>query len=142
MCIIPASVYFVGANLKSYVENILKKELFYLNLEPDGVSNYIDDYFKKIGNDTVSSLKWKILYYSNSNWENSGRIYDLVKYYLLSSDFFINKTDENKTVNYLGLFNSYKSPMPNPYSFILYPPNTVEEPGKVRHFKKITDNGQ
>lgn len=128
LCIIPASLYFIGSDLKKYVGLILKRELFYLKLEPEGLSFYIEDYFKAINNDTVSTLKWKILYYTKSNWEKSDSIRDLIKYYLLSSDFFINKTDESKPVNYLGLFNSYKSPIPNPYSFVLYPPADIREP--------------
>lgn len=128
MFITPASLYFIAPGLKKYATLVLKKELYYLKLEPEGVSTYVNDYFKAIGNDMVSTIKWKILYYSNSNWEKSDRIRDLIKYYLLSSDFFINKTDESKPVNYLGFFNSYKSPMPNPYSFVLYPPSDIAEP--------------
>ncbi|MBB5436366.1 hypothetical protein HDC92_000030 [Pedobacter sp. AK017] len=127
LCIIPASLYVIGSDLKTYAALILKKELFYLKLEPKGFSVYIEDYFKFIKNDTVATLKWKILYYTNANWEKSDSIRDLIKYYLLSSDFFINKTDESKTVNYLGLFNSYKSPIPNPYSFVLYPPDEIKD---------------
>ncbi|WEK21221.1 MAG: hypothetical protein P0Y49_08710 [Candidatus Pedobacter colombiensis] len=128
MSIIPASLYFMESGLKKYVTLILRRELFYLKLESEGVSRYVDDYFKATRNDMVSTLKWKILYYSNSNWKKSDRIGNLIKYYLLSSDFFINKTDESKLVNYLGLFNSYKSPVPNPYSFVLYPPNDIADP--------------
>ncbi len=128
VCIIPPSLYFIAPELKTYAKKVLEKELFYLKLEPEGVSRYIDDYFRNNGNDTVSVLKWKALYYLKSNWKKSDRIRDLIKYYLLSSDFFINKTDETKVVNYLGLFNSYKSPIPNPYSFVLYPPSVVGEP--------------
>lgn len=128
LCIIPASLYIVSSDLKKYVALILERELFYLKLEPVGLSAYIEDYFKAIKNDTVSSLKWKILFYTKSNWKKSDSIRDLIKYYLLSSDFFINKTDESKIVNYLGLFNSYKSPVPNPYSFVLYPPDEIPDP--------------
>jgi len=107
---------------------VLKKELYYLKLEPKGVERYIEDYFNATGNNMVSTLKWKVLFYKNAGWENSSHISDLIKYYLLSSDFFINKTDESKLVNYLGLFNSYKSPFPNPYSYVLYPPSEIGEP--------------
>lgn len=130
MCVIPASIYFISTDLKKYAEKILKRELYYLKLDDAGVSKYIVDYFNAIGNDMVATFKWKVLYYTNSNWEKSDRIRDLIKYYLLSSDFFINKTDESKIVKYLGLFNSYKSPVPNPYSFILYPPSDAEEQKK------------
>ncbi|WP_316810281.1 hypothetical protein [Pedobacter heparinus] len=128
LCLIPASLYVVGSDLKKYAALILKRELHYLKLEPEGFSAYIEDYFKSIKNDTVTTLKWKILYYTKSNWEKSDSVRDLIKYYLLSSDFFINKTDETKVVNYLGMFNSYKSPVPNPYSFVLYPPDQIPEP--------------
>lgn len=107
---------------------ILKKELSYLKLEPEGLEKYVDDYFKATGNDVLSSVKWKTLYYLKSDWKKSDRIADLVKYYLLSSDFFIHRTDESKEVHYLGLFNSYKSPVPNPYSYVLYPPSEIREP--------------
>lgn len=125
MCFIPPSLYFLAPGIKTYAESILKKELSYLKLEPAGVRKYIDDYFQATGNDTLSVLKWKVLYYLNSSWDKSDRIRDLLKYYLLSSDFFINKTDEKKEVHYLGLFNSYKSPVPNPYSFVLYPASEI-----------------
>jgi len=127
MCLIPPALYFVAPGVKEYACVILKRELYYLKLEPKGVVSFVDDYFKATGNDLLSNLKWKGLFYLKSGWDKSDRVRDLLKYYLLSSDFFINKTDESKTVNYLGLFNSYKSPMPNPYSFILYPPSDIKE---------------
>ena len=128
MCVIPPSLYFIAPGLKKYATLVLKKELYYLKLEPKGVERYIEDYFNATGNNMVSTLKWKVLFYKNAGWENSSHISDLIKYYLLSSDFFINKTDESKLVNYLGLFNSYKSPFPNPYSYVLYPPSEIGEP--------------
>lgn len=128
MFFIPPSLYFIAPGLKKYATLVLKKELYYLKLEPKGLEKYIEDYFNATGNDTISTLKWKVLYYKNAGWKDSSRISELIKYYLLSSDFFINKTDEGKVVHYLGLFNSYKSPVPNPYSFVLYPPSEVGEP--------------
>lgn len=128
LCIVPASLYIISSDLKKSAALILKRELHYLKLEPAGFSAYIEDYFKSIGNDTVATLKWKVLYYTKTSWEKSDSVRDLIKYYLLSSDFFINKTDESKVVNYLGMFNSYKSPVPNPYSFVLYPPDQVPDP--------------
>lgn len=128
MVMIPPALYFIAPGIKTYAELILKKELYYLKMEPNGVTQFVTDYFAATGNDTVSIAKWKLLYYLKSGWEKSDRISDLMKYYLLSSDFFIHKMDESKVVNYLGLFNSYRSPMPNPYSFVLYPPATIPAP--------------
>lgn len=128
MFMIPPALYFIAPGIKAHAELILRKELYYLTLEPNGLTQFIADYFAATGNDTVAAAKWKLLYYLKSGWEKSDRISDLMKYYLLSSDFFIHKMDESKVVNYLGLFNSYKSPMPNPYSFVLYPPSTIPDP--------------
>lgn len=91
-------------------------------LEEGSVESFVDDYFEYTKNDTVTRLKWKTMYYLNIGPEKSNLILELVKYYLLSSNFFINKTDEHKLVKYLGLYSPYKSPLPNPFSFILYPP--------------------
>lgn len=124
MCLIPSSLYYIAPEVKKYAVSILKRELYYLKLDPEGVRKYVEDYFDAIGNDTVSKLKWKMLYYFRADWRTSDRIKELMKYFLLSSDFFINRTDENKIVNYLGLFNSYRSPIPNPYSFVIYSPGS------------------
>lgn len=106
---------------------MIEKELYYLKLAPGGVAKYVDDYFAATGNDTVSTIKWKVTYYLRLNYEKSDRLRDLIRYFLLSTDFFINKTDESKVVNYLGLYSPYTSPIPNPYSFVLYPPESIKD---------------
>lgn len=128
MVIIPSSLYYVSPGVKQYAAKVIEKELNYLKLESGSVGKYVDDYFQATGNNMVSTLKWKMLYYLRYNWEESTAIYDLVKYYLLSTDFFIHKMDENREIHYLGLYSPYKSPVPNPYSFIIYPPSAIGEP--------------
>jgi len=128
LCIVPPSLYYVAPGTHEYALKLIKKELYYLNITPGSAEKYVEDYFNKLGNDTVSTLKWKTTYYLRLNYEKSERIRDLIKYFLLSSDFFIHKTDESKPVNYLGLYSPYTSPIPNPYSFIIYPPATIKEP--------------
>lgn len=46
---------------------------------------------------------------------------DIVGDFLLSTDFFINKMDASKTVNYIGLYNPYLRPCSNPFSNLYYP---------------------
>lgn len=120
--LIPVSLYQLSPEIQNYAIRIIKEELYYLKLDSSGVHQFVNDYFQARENNLNESLKWKLAYFLKLDWRRSGRISDLIKYYLLSSDFFINKTDESKIVNYLGLFNSYKSPVPNPYSFVIYPP--------------------
>ncbi|RYE18905.1 MAG: hypothetical protein EOP45_13415 [Sphingobacteriaceae bacterium] len=90
-------------------------------LDKAGVSNYIKDYFKNGSNNVMANVKWKVLYYSRSDSNNSNNINDLLRYYLLSTDFFLNQMDVSKPVNYIGIFDPYKSPIANPYSYILLP---------------------
>ena len=127
MCFIPPALYFVAPGVKKYAALSIEKELHYLKLAPGSVASFVEDYFRLIGNDTVSALKWKTTYYLGLSYDQSDRLRDLIKYYLLSSDFFINKTDERKVVNYLGIYSPYKSPVPNPYSFVIYPPESIKE---------------
>lgn len=127
MVIIPSSLYFISPGVKEFAAKLILKELYYLKLEPGSVSRYVNEYFSANANNMVDTLKWKMLYYLRFNWEKSNAIYDLVKYYLLSTDFFIYKMDENREVKYLGLYSPYKSPVPNPYSFIIYPPSSIPE---------------
>ena len=125
--IIPASVYFVSGSVSEYAVLLIKKQLDYLKLEPGIVEQYVHDYFQN-SNNAMMRLKWKSTYYLNISCENSNTLKDLIKYFLLSTDFFINKMDETKTVKYLGLYSPYKSPVPNPFAYTLYPPNLVPNP--------------
>ncbi|MEX2335733.1 MAG: hypothetical protein WD555_00505 [Fulvivirga sp.] len=46
---------------------------------------------------------------------------DIVGDFLLSTDFFLNKMDKHKTVNYISLYNPYSRPCSNPFSNLYYP---------------------
>ena len=118
--LIPTGLYFASPKLKKYAEKLIFTELSYLKLDPKGVTTFVDDYFKAYDNSFFSAIKWKTYYYLNTGTHQSDNLFQLVRAYLLSSDFFLNKTDTEKTVKYLGMFNPYKSQVPNPYSYILY----------------------
>lgn len=123
MVAIPPSLYFVSPGIKKYAAKLIEKELSYLKLDKTGVDNYINDYFKNGSNNVMANVKWKVLYYGGRNSNNSNNINDLVRYYLLSTDFFLNQMNVRKTVKYLGIFDPYKSPIANPFSYILQPIN-------------------
>ncbi len=124
--VIPAAVYFMNGSVHQYACLLIEKQLKYLKLEDGSVEKYVNDYFQN-ANDAILRMKWKTMYYLNTTWEESNTLKDLIKYYLLSTDFFINKMDESKVVNYLGLYNPYKSPIPNPFAYTLYPPSVVKD---------------
>ena len=128
LCIVPPALYYIAPGTQEYALKVLKKELNYLKIAPGSMEKYVVDYFNRLGNDTLSTLKWKTTYYLQLNYEKSDRVRDLIKYFLLSSDFFINKTDESKLVHYVGLYSPYTSAIPNPYSFIIWPAADIKEP--------------
>jgi hypothetical protein len=128
MVVIPPALYFLAPGVKEYAVQLIKKELYYLKLAHGSAEKYVEDYFNVRKNDLVSNLKWKVTYYLQLDYKHSERSRDLIKYYLMSTDFFIHKADESKTVNYLGLYSPYTSPVPNPYSFVIYPPSEIKEP--------------
>ncbi len=121
LLILPPALYIASPSLRKYAGKLIREELQYLKLEPAGVDQYVNDYFNTSANNAMTNLRWKAFYYLGVNAERSGQIFELIKFYLLSTDFFIHKMDESKTVNYLGFYSPYKSPVPNPYSFLLYP---------------------
>ena len=125
--IIPPSLYFISPKVKEYAVKLITNELYYLNIAPDSVEKYVDDFFLTTGNNIISTAKWKALYYLGYTWRDSERIKDLIKYFLLSTDFFLNKTDESKVVNYLGFYGPYTGTYVNPFSFIVYPSPNPEE---------------
>ncbi|MEQ7799518.1 hypothetical protein ABDJ41_06860 [Pedobacter sp. ASV1-7] len=124
---VPASLYFLSPAINEHAVLLIKRELYYLKLEEGSVEKYVADYFRSAHNNLLAKLKWKAMYYMQIKPDQSAIFFELVKYYLLSTDFFINKADESKVVRYLGLYNPYKSPVPNPFSFTLYPPDTVKD---------------
>lgn len=125
--VVPPTLYLISPSVKKYAVGLVKKELNYLKLAKGSVESYVEDYFNANQNNLVSTLKWKTLYYLRMGVNDSSQLYELVKYYLLSSDFFIYKTDQNRIINYICLYNPYKSPVPNPFSFVLYPADEVAD---------------
>lgn len=114
---IPSFLYIVSPSTKKYASQIIFKELHYLNLDVDGVNAFVEDYFKTSPQSILSNIKWAIYYYTDPGTGKSTNLFETVRLYLLSSDFFVHKADKTRTVQYLGLYNPYKSPVPNPFSY-------------------------
>ncbi|MBC7416630.1 MAG: hypothetical protein H7325_00555 [Pedobacter sp.] len=123
--IIPPSLYFVAPSTKEFAVKLIEDELSYLKLRHGIAAQYVNDYFEHNKNNVLETAKWKTFYYLNYTAKNSNSLSEMVKYFLLSTDFFIHKTDTAREINYLGLYNPYKSPVPNPFSFVIYPPERI-----------------
>ncbi len=124
--VIPPTLYFVAPSIKEFAVQLITKELSYLKLRPGIAAQYVNDYFEHNKNNMLETAKWKTFYYLNYTASQSNSLSELVKYFLLSTDFFINKTDITREINYLGLYSPYKSPVPNPFSFVIYPPMAIK----------------
>jgi hypothetical protein len=110
---------FISAPYEKSVKGLILKELSYLKIDEAGLEQFVQDFSISKNNDY--RLKIRGLYIARIKANQSRTVEDLVKAYLLSTDFFSNKMDEQKTVNYLGLYDPYKRPCANPFSFIYFP---------------------
>jgi hypothetical protein len=118
---------YVSTTNKDAAVGVIMHELAYLKLDRIGVEQFVEDYFR--GHYINSSLKAQLnlmtCYYLGVKTNSSRLVYEIVHYYLISTDFFLNKMDERKPVKYLGIFNSYTRPCSNPFSFLYYPSEVV-----------------
>jgi hypothetical protein len=112
--------WYVATSVPEAAAGIITREFSYLKLDPKGVARFVDDYLK----DPLSGYtpaKIKAYYALRTGSDASMMVADLTRKYLLSSDYFTNKMDENRTVQYLGFYNPYRSPCANPFSSLHYP---------------------
>lgn len=119
--LLPISVFLAVKSLEDIAVDLITNEFDYLKLDPDGVRKYVQDYLQKDKPGIASSIKWRSYYVLNFHSKDSDNIKFLVTYYLLSSDFFINKMDESKTVRYMGINHQYTAPCSSHFSYLIFP---------------------
>ncbi len=118
---------YVSATNKEAAVGVIMQELAYLKLDRKGVEQYVEDYFRNhyINSSFKAQLNLKTCYYLGVTSGNSRLVHEIVHYYLISTDFFLNKMDESRLVKYLGIYNAYARSCSNPFSFLYYPPEVV-----------------
>lgn len=117
-----AAIPVVSLSLNNFHESltgIIINELDYLKLDKAGVEKFVIDFAKE--KPSGYRLKVRTFYMFRTRSTKSETVEQIIHSYLRSSDFFINKMDETKTVNYLGMYDPYKA-CRNPFSFIYYQP--------------------
>lgn len=116
--VLPAG-WYKAISLHEAAASIITRELNYLKLEPRGVVQFVDEYLKDpMSQFSATKVKpYYVLHAGGSQW----KVADMTQKYLLSSDYFINKMDDSKTVQYLGFYNPYRRPCANPFSSLHYP---------------------
>lgn len=124
LVLLPISIFVAVKSLEDIAIDLITQEFHYLKLDPEGVRKYAQDYLQKDKPGIASNIKWRSYYVLNFNANDSDNIKFLVTYYLLSSDFFMNKMDESKTVRYMGINHQYTAPCSSHFSFLLFPDKT------------------
>lgn len=118
LALLPISIFFAVKSVEDIAVDLITKEFHYLNLDQEGVRKYAQDYLQKDKPGIAAGIKWRSYYVLNFNSNDSDNIKFLVTYYLLSSDFFINRMDESKTVRYMGINHQYTAPCSSHFSFM------------------------
>lgn len=109
----------LGTSFEAVASKLIRQELSFLNLDPDGVTKFVRDFSRT--KDTSYRLVVKGYALLGIGSSRSGKVNQLVSSYLLSTDFFTNGMDERSTVRYVGLYNPYTRPCAHPFSHIQYP---------------------
>ena len=122
--------YVAVPTFEEMLLKILRSDLKGLKVNEDTISKYLLDYKKE------NPLRFKS---SKEQFIKASYLLDypfvpnpykhkyqqfrslLVGNFLLSTDFFINKMDVAKEVNYMGIYNPHLRPCANPFSYLYYP---------------------
>jgi len=122
---------FIFNNFETVALKILKKDLATLDIDEKAFQKFIDDaragnYWKRILFDKQKQtfvfafhfLPKIGLPYQFKYYQLRGKI---VGDFLMATDFFVNKMDEKRRINYVGLYDPYLRPCQNPFSNFVYP---------------------
>lgn len=101
------------------VARLIRQELDFLDLDEPGLREFALAFTQDASPRYRLTLKGFAWLGIDSN--RSGRVADVVRTYLLSTDFFTHRMDEGRTVRYVGFYNPYKMPCLNPFSSFVHP---------------------
>ena len=113
---------FFTTSFEQAAEDLIKAELHFLQLDGQGVKDFVKEYSK------INDRRYKLIVKGYSlagiSTSQSGKVHQLVSSYLLSSDFFRNNMNENKVIRYVGLYDPYIRPCSHPFSHLRYQEGT------------------
>lgn len=117
------SFSFLSTSFEDAATGLIRSELHFLKLDPEGLERFVKDYASN--KDSTYHLTMRGYSFLGIGANQSGKVNQLLTAYLLSTDFFMNKMDESKTVKYVGLYDPYKRPCAHPFSNNFYPEEAV-----------------
>lgn len=110
---------FFTTPFEEAAEIIIRRELYFLRLDGQGLKNFAADY------SAAKHRNYKLIVKGYSligiSAAQSGKVHQLVSQYLLSTDFFRNRMDESRLIKYLALYNPYTNPCAHPFSAAQHP---------------------
>ena len=117
-----SSFALLAVPFESAAAKLIKKELAFLKLDDKGVAQFVRDYAANAGKEKRRLQLYAVMGLTPSQ---SGRIRMLVGTYLMSTDFFIHRMDESRTLHYIGLYLPHNRPCANPFSAMYHPQQPV-----------------
>ncbi len=118
MLIALPSFKFLSTSFEEAAADLIESELHFLKLDKKGIAQYVKDYSRYKNKGYKLSVRgYAILGVKASK---SGKVNQLVSNYLLSTDFFMNKMDEGRVINYVGIYDPYQRPCAHPFSHTQY----------------------
>jgi len=121
--VVSGGAYFAAPSRNKIAEKVILNSLSYLKLDKNGVKQFVSDYFSYQPG-VMENLRWKYYFIVNKDISDSNVLYEMVRIYLISSDFFTNGMDKNRIVQYTSFYNPYKGKVINPFSRLLNPSNS------------------
>lgn len=123
---IPPAIINVHDFMSYSVQSIIKRELYYLTIDSKGLAQFSTDYIEFTKTFPVlrqQKLRVNIASanFLKKNAQNSSTVERIVTGFLFSTDFFLNRMDEAKTIKYIGFHETNKAPCFNPFSNLYYP---------------------
>lgn len=124
--LVASGVYFTKKSYQQLIEEAVRSKLSYLQIDPNGLKQFAVDYAKLYPKDSMTTTGIDAATRLTVVGVHEAHLIDRVDYFrtfvsrifLKSSDFFINKEDESKVVNYIGIRFSdpYTAPCFNPFA--------------------------
>jgi hypothetical protein len=113
------SFKFFTTSFEEAAATLIKEELSFLKLDPEGVLAFVEAYAKNRDRNYKLTMKGYNLLGINAS--QSGKIHQLVTSYMLSSDFFNNSMDESREIKYVAFYNPYARPCAHPFNHFKFP---------------------
>lgn len=131
--VLAAAGFWGLSSFDSSIKDIILEDTEGLHLKEETIDRFLADAKKEVfWHEYDFTKKGFIVAHT---WLGSGFLPYKLKYchyrskivgtFLLSTDFFLNKMDEKKPIQYRGFYNPYKQACSSPFSSLYYPQATI-----------------